>query len=823
MNTININRILAQLGTNGILRYRFLWIFLVLVCVVICGLGLKQLRLDSSNESFLPETDVLFEANERFKQQFGNEEFVFVLVETGDLFKPDTLSRIRALQEDLEDRLPFVDEVNSITNTEYIESQADTLIIEELIAEEIPTDPAEIEKVKQRLIQSRLYINRIISPDLKYTGLAVTFEHMPESVWIKAAADFSPMDQVNWPDDRIIMQEDIHYSPPDEKSSSNPLLEVVDPRKLITPSLNLILKNHRTDDFKLLATGIPIGDFEGDRITAEEGARIGLIALVASLLFMLIIFRSPAGVIAPMAVIAFAVIILFGLLGWIGIPLSMGTMIVAPLLMVLSVSYSVHYINHFNFHFKRKGIRLQALHYAYSQSAWPCFLTALTTAIGFTSFLIVSMKPIRDVGIACGSGVVVSYLLVMILVPIAHSIGKDQERVTGRSATGTPVFPIGMVPFSKWVLTYRIPILLLSLLVLVAGLKYLPEIPVETDMMGILGEKNRFARDTKKITRHLGGYYSYEVMIELEHKGMAKNPEILESLVTLAVEAKKWNAVKNTMSLADLVKELNYVMHNRDQVFYSIPESREMVAQYLLLYGLSGGGELDAWIDYDYRTLRLSVQLDDSKDLESHVTHMQAMADRLFPENTSILFVGDVPIMLRLMNLLNIGQLKSIATAFVSICIIMILILKSIRAGLISMVPNLFPLVVIAGVMGFFRINLDIMTIMIAPMIIGIAVDDTVHFFIHFKAELAGFRDYHRASQQTFVKIGYALLYTTIILSLGFGILGFSNVSGIVHVGILSAIGILSALLADFLITPILLVYLKPYGSFPSASQPIPR
>ncbi|MBU2514358.1 MMPL family transporter [bacterium] len=823
MNSFNIDRKLAKIGTDVILKYRFLWVFLILLCVLLCGYGLKKLRLDSSNESFLPETDALFEANERFKEQFGNEEFVFILVETSDLFKADTLSRIRALQEDLEKRLPFVDEVNAISNIEYIDAHDDHLIIGDLISEESPTDPLEIEEIKRKLISSKLYINRIISSDLRYTGLAITFERIPQSIWLKADTGFSPMDQVNWPDEKVVMQPDIHYSLPDGESSLNDLVEVVDPRKLIAPSLNVILKNHQADDFKLLATGIPIADFEGDRITSEEGKRIGLIAMTAAFLFMLLLFRNLAGVIAPMIVMVFTVVILFGLLGWMNIPLSMATMIVAPLLMVLSVSYSIHYINHFNFHFKRKGIRHQALHYAYSQATWPCFLTALTTAVGFISFIIVSMKPIRDVGIACGAGVLISYLLVMILVPIAYSFGKDQTDMAKTTATKVSIFPLGMVPFSKWVLTNRIPIVLFSLITLVVGLSFLPKIPVETDFLKIMGEQSQFVRDTREITHHLGGFYAYEVLIELEQEGMAKDPNILKSLAILTEEIQRWDTVKNTMSLTDLIKELNYVMHDRNQEYYSIPESREMIAQYLLLYSISGGEELDKWIDFDYKTLRLSVQLDDSKNLESHINQMQALANELFPENTKIVFVGDIPIMLRLMNLLNIGQLKSIAVAFIFICIIMIMILKSFKAGLISMVPNLFPLVVIAGVMGFFQINLDIMTIMIAPMVIGIAVDDTVHFFIHFKAELTGFRDYERANQQTFVKIGYALLYTTIVLSLGFGILGFSSISGIMHVGFLSAIGILSALLADFLITPLLLVYLKPYGTFAIASQPLPR
>ncbi|MBU3915457.1 MMPL family transporter [bacterium] len=806
------NKKLANIGMNGIVRFRFFWLAFVTLIVVVCGFGLSDLSLDSSNESFLPKSDDLYLANEQFKEQFGNEEFVFILIETGDLFSFKTLQRIRALQTDLEARLPFVDDVNTISSVEFMETIGDNLVIDKIIGDELPTTGEQFEEVKRKLASSRLYLNRIVTSDWKHVGIAVTLERMPSSVWVKADKGFTPMDQVNWPDEKIIMSDGIHGEKPNSDTSG--LVEVVDPRKLIAPALKAILKDHQADDFNLKATGMPIGDFEVDQITTEEGSKLGLIAFGAAFLFMLFLFRNPIGVFAPMAVMVSTVVILFGMMGWLGVPVSMGSMFVAPLLMVLSVSYSIHYINHFNFHFQRKGNRRDALYYAYEQSSWPCFLTALTTAIGFASFLIVSMKPIRDVGITCGSGAIISFLLVMILVPIFYSFGKTSREQKVNDSDDKKPHPWGMAPLSQWVLRLKIPTIVFSILVIVFGTVYFRSIPVETDLLKLLGPRNSFVKDSKSITDVLGGYYSYEVMIELPEKEAAKKPAILMAVELLSIEAQQWESTKTTMSLVDLVKEINFVMNGRRPEYYVIPDSREKIAQYLLLYEISGGGELDNWVDYNYKKLRLSVQLADSANLDRHIDQMKAIAKNLFPKDTRISIVGDVPILLRLMNLLTIGQLKSILMAFAVICLVMITILRSIKAGIISMIPNVFPLFVLAGLMGLLQINLDIMTIMIAPMIIGIAVDDTVHFFIHFKEELSELNDYQRANRQTFIKIGHALLFTSIVLSLGFGILGFSNVDGIVSMGFLATIGIISALIADFFITPILLVYLKPFGRF---------
>lgn len=804
-----LSRNLANIGYNLIIRYRYSWLIIVLLLVLLAGYGIRDLRLDSSNESFLPDSDPLFLANEAFEDQFGNEEFVFVLVHSEDMITHESLSRLRALAEDLKANLPFVEEAGTITNMEYLEVMEDELQVDDLISDKIPDSTSELSEIRRKLQSSQLYLDRFVTGDFKNVGIMITFEVMPEQVWVKAEPGFSPLDQVGWPDDAIKMKEDIFYFPDGE--SGETLVPVVDARKLIAPALNVILKRHRWEGFEIMATGVPIGDFEGDVTTTSEGGRVGLIALIAAFCFMLFLFRNLAGVVAPLVVMVYTVIILFGTMGWFGIPVSMGSIFVAPLLMVLSVSYSIHFINHFNFFFQRKGNRLQSVHYAYAQALWPCFLTAVTTAIGFGSFLIVSMKPIRDVGIACAAGTLISYILVMILVPVAYSFESDRktERKDGKDSAG--IFPRGMVPLADSVLAHWKSIVLISFLTLAFSGYNLLRMPIETDFMEVLGENNSFVRQTREMTEKLGSFYSYEVLIEFQEEGSAKKPSHLAALAELAEEASRWDQVDSTMSLVDLVKEINSVMQGRRPGSYTIPDNQQTVAQLLLLYEISGGEELDDWVDYNYRKLRLSVQLSSNRDLGNHLEMIEQKAKSLFPEHTGISIIGDVPILIRLMDLLVVGQLKSILLAFGVITLVMVLILRSLRAGLLSMIPNLFPVVVVAGIMGLFQINLDFITIMIAPMIIGIAVDDTVHFFIHFKQELSGFRDYEKANRQTFVKIGYALLFTTLVLSIGFGILGFSSVAGITHMGFLAASGILAALIADFFIAPILLVYLKPY------------
>jgi predicted RND superfamily exporter protein len=304
------------------------------------------------------------------------------------------------------------------------------------------------------------------------------------------------------------------------------------------------------------------------------------------------------------------------------------------------------------------------------------------------------------------------------------------------------------------------------------------------------------------------------VFVELPEETMAKDPGVLQALDRIAAHIKKWESVKNVSSINDIIKDLNMTMNSNDPGFFSIPNKSELVAQYLLLYEMSGGENAEDWVDYDYQRLRVSVQVSDvSSSVEERFREVREMTRDSLPEGTKVTIVGDIPILLKMLNMIAFGQIKSIFVAFVVITLVMILILKSIRVGLLSMVPNILPVIVVGGSMGLFNLPIDMMTIMIAPMIIGIAVDDTVHYIIHFKQEIETTDSYAEANRSTFSRVGRAIFFTSVILTIGFSILGLSVVKSLLNMAVLSGVGIISALVADLFITPVLFVCLKPFGT----------
>lgn len=802
-----------------VLRYRRLVLLLILLMSVFLLPGIQRLELDSSNESFLPENDTQTLLNEKFKRIFGNEEFVFILAESEDEFTSRQLHELKRLQTRIENELPFVEETTSVLNGELLVSDGYMLNTFNPFEEDFPESTQEVESALDIFLDSSLYRDKLVSSDKRALGIYISFTRIPDTVWVDAAPGFDPLSQAHMQPEEVVRANRISYE------ATHGYVPVADPRKLIAPALKAIVASCELSSLQIHSTGMALLDYSVDVFTTSEAARFGLITLGITIVILLFLFRNLLALAGPLLAVLVTLLQLFGLIGYMGIPLSITSIIIVPLIFIISISYSIHIINHYRREYREAGdreVQYAALNAALAHAFWPCLLTALTTSIGFTSFLIVPMAPIRDLGITAAIGVMLTFVLVMLLLPILFSFSKGPirgMRLQRHSKRGTAG------AWGKWtnaVVRMKAPIIGLFILVSIVCAVAATRIPVETDFLQMMGSRIPIVEETRKITDRMGAIYSYELMVELPENGLAKDPDVLRALDSLAGTAKSFESVQNTMSIADMIRETKAVLTESNSETAALPETREEAAQYLLLYEMSGGEELDKWVDYDYRTVRLSVQLGLSAGIGDQLQIMKTKAEELFPEGSRIALVGDIPVLLRMMSLLVSGQIKSIAAAMLIISLVMVLVLRSMRGGLVSMLPNLFPVISILGVMGLLGLNLDMITVMIAPMIIGIAVDDTVHFFLHFRQELYAQRPesgeagdavapYEAALHYTFERVGNALLFTSITLTAGFSVFAFSRAGSMIHFGILSGVGIAAALLADLVLSPALLMVLRPF------------
>ncbi len=811
MKSNKLKEKIASFGMNVIIKRRYLFLLLLLVLVVICAVGAQKVRLNSNDEAFFPEDSPTLKKYDRFKEIFGSEEYIFILVESEQIFNYDVLKYIDDLSQDINENLPFVKKVTSLTNIEYLQATDNNLIIEDLFKGGIPKDPEKLNQVKDKVLAKKSYVGSIITADAKSTGIIVQIKALPDSVYASVPENFTPIQQENWPPEEILMKSDLYTNP----AAQEGLNQVLDPRKLITPALRVILNRQPEENVKVYATGTPIINYEPDLVAAQEGGKFGVIALLAAVILMFLLFRSFRAILGPFIVILFTMIMLFGLLGWLNLELSMLIIIIPTLILVISVSYSIHVINHFLYAFNQTGSRAAAVKYAYQESTWPILITAVTTALGFLSFVVLPMPPIKVIGISCALGVFIAYLLVMTIIPIIFSIGKDRTNKKGEiiKQAKQESFRDKMVSWSNFVANnVKFTVLLTVILVLVLiGFSF--KMQVDPDILEMIGDDVKFVRDTKYITERLGSPYSYEILIELPEEEMAKNSAILQEVDRMSDLISNWETTSNITSLTNIIKDLNLTMNNNNEGYYTVPDSEQLISQYLLLYEMSGGEGLEEWVNFSYDKMRLSVQVNEFKErLNNDFEKISAYAEQHFPAGTKVTVVGNIPISLQVMEYISQGQITSILLALLVITIIMIIVLKSLKLGLLSMLPNVIPILTIIGLMGMVGIPLNLFTLIIAPMILGIAVDDTVHYFVHFKEEFMEAKSYSKANRETFKKIGPALIFTSVILMIGYGIFSVSKMQAFAHVAILSTAGIFIALVADMFLTPAIIMYLKPFG-----------
>jgi len=793
------------------------WVILALLVVVgISGAGLSSMRMDNSMEGLLPQNSPAVADNEAFEEIFGKRDIVFVLVESDDIFSHETFAYIDNVSRDLEENLPFATDVVSLTQMSYIDLVDDTLRIENLLQDGVPQDPAALADIRSKVMGRPSLVDMLITADEKATGIFIIIDDLPSTVYADVPANFDPVDQSQWEAKDILMRSDVHLH-------AGPGLNAIDnPPSLLAPAVEVILDRHAVPSVSTVATGMHLVDFYGDVHLYETAGVLVMLTLVISTLLMVFLTRSIRPVIGTFLVIVLGLVTLIGLQSWLGITLSMVSLAVpVVLMMVLSVGYSIHIVNHFKTGVELGYTRLQAVRYAYAEATWPVFISALTSALGFISFMLVPIEPIRVVGAACAAGSFLTYIMVILVVPISLAVGRDRVLLKGGAQGQMPGFQKAMVNWANLVTRRPVTILVFAMIFMVLMGYNALSIRTNPDTMEMAGDKVDFIRDARYAIERLGAMYTYDVFIELPEPDMGRTSAVLQAFDQLQADIETMPGTVNTGSLANLVKEMNLVMNGNDLEHYQVPASDALTAQYLLLYEMAGGDGLDGYVDFDYQQMRLNVQISQfSGELFAAFKAIETRAEQLFPPGTEVSIVGQIPMLLESVDLLTSGNVRSLFTAIAVITLVMMFVLKSVRLGLLSMIPNALPIVAALGFMALTDKTLDFFTVMVTPMILGIAVDDTVHYFVHFKEEFDKHGCYLEANRENFRKIGRALIFTTIIIVAGFATLTMIQFAGFQNMAIVAGFGIAMALLGDMLVAPALTMAFKPFGKTAEAKAP---
>ncbi len=778
MKIERINDWFARRG-RWLVRRRWLVLALFALALAIGMAGLRYFKVSASWEDYFLEDDPMLIKTEEFKDLFGNDNFAAVLTRCDDTFTKENLELIRALTNEMMDSLSYADKITSLTDIEFMMGGEDGIAIEQIVPDTIPSDLAMLEEIRRKAYLKPHVAERLVSRDGKLSWIVLKLRPFPtDSVWNKEEGAVSP---------------DI----------------------LTGRELERIITKDKYQKLHPKGTGLPYVTAMKTEWLGEEMPRVMGLASLVSVLILLLVTRSFRGVVVPLITAMGSIIMVYGMLGYVGMTIDSG-MVMIPMLLTFAVSiaYNIHIYAYFRRQFLIHGRRKQAVEETIREMGWPVLFSALTTFAALLSFLAIPMQPMRFIGIATSSCVMLAFFIAITLMPVLLSFGKDGEPHPQVQEAGGRWLDRRLESLGASALRHGTSILWIAGLLTIVLIYQFTKIETAFDVERTMGRKIPYVSNLLEVGEsELGAVYTYDVMIDLPEDGLAKSPEMLIRLDSLAQRASGYKLTKRTTSVLNILKDLNQTLHDGDASYYRVPHNPDEVAQLLLLYENAGGSEAEYWIDYDYRRLRLMVEINsfDSGETERELNDIVAHASKLFPQAT-VTTVGSIPQFTAMMQYVARGQMVSFAISLLIIGILMMLVFGSVRIGLIGLIPNVTPALVVGGLMGWLGYPLDMMTATIMPMILGLAVDDTIHFINHGRLEFDRRGNYREAILRSFRTIGTPIVLTSVVICANFAIYTTSDCLSFIHMGVLSVAGIVSALLADLCVTPILFQRFRLFG-----------
>lgn len=761
---------LASRYVDFLLRYRLPILVVMFVLTIFSILSMKNLVMDNSNEAFFRQGDPAIHALEKFRRNFGNEDTVAIAIKTDNAFTSEILSTLEALVKELQDKVPYVDRVTWMGNVEYLSGAGNEIVSGDLLYDR-DGKKKDLKTFKHDVMTEEDYLNSVISRDGK-TAL-VFLEFLPYPT------------------------------------------EVKDPRKKIAPVVQKILSEEPFDHLDTAVVGAPIEDSEYDRISAWESIKLALLCLLVQCLILFGVGKTLKSVLIPIGVTFLSLVLTIGIISVAGWPLSMMVIMLPAMLFCVCIGDTIHIISVYQL-YRGEGLQSrEALIRALSEVAVPCFLTTVTTAFGYLSFMATDITPIRLAGIFSAIGAFMALLFSLVLAPIFLVMGKEKEhhvRSGGQQHARIRKLVLWMTSFSlnhPWYI-----LLSFSLLSVLAVLSF-QRVSVETSVIKDISPHMKIRQDYDYFDEKLGGAMSLDIILDGGKENSIRQIDTLRDIEKIQnyIDSKK--LTKRTFSLVNIIKRMRYVMHNNNERFRALPLTQQQYAEYLFFYETSGGRNLDKELSFlsDIARIHIQTQTVSTVAIKNFMTDIDSFIKNNCSYPFRVEYAGQMPWVSALSNYVVSGQTKSLLAAAISIIFVMALALHSWRLALLSMAANIVPVLFPLGLMGVIGVHMSISLMIFSCVIMGVAVDDTVYFFHHFKKYFTTQENYKMAVFKTVEDIGVPAVYTSISLVLGFCVFTLSAIRTSSQFGYLGAVAFCSALLADLMLSPALLVLLKPMKS----------
>lgn len=757
----SIARLVSQRPVAIVLAFVAAWL--------VAGAFATGARYDFSFRTMAPHDAPDFAVFEEFETLFGASGDVYAIVFHAEpLITPATLRLVGRLTEKLE-RVSGTGSILSLTNVNDIRGEGDELIVAPFV-DPFPGTPEAVAVLRRRLLDDSFLRGTVISDDGRATALIGRLES-----W---AAD---------PNERIRYFRDVQAILDEEEGTAFHIAG--------SPYLEQAVMGH------IFADG---------RFYVPVVLAIYLVALWR------VFGRVRAGWV-PILPMVMASTITMGAIVGSGMPLSMltGSGTLPILIMIIGFSDAIHLLSQWEEEVTRRpsGDRTVPIREAVRHIGVACLLTSATTAVGLSSLGVSRVSAVRDFGIFAAFGVMIVYASVILLIPALLVLVERRWPASPRPPSHEDALDRLLARIARVTLSRPRTIIALGLGLLVASSAAIPWVRIDNRFTTDLREDDPVMRSLRFVERHFGGVLPFEILVKGGGPDAVKEPRLLEAADRLREAFLADPAVSTVLSPTEFLKRLNRAMHGGDPAAYRIPDSKNLVAQYLLLFEMAGGdSEFDRLVSSDHSVLRIATRTKDvpPEEIDRLRERLRELAAGLFDGRVTVQESGYGPLFSTATRTVLTTLLQSLYLAMPVIFLVIALSFRSLRIGLLSALPNVIPLTFALGFLGVAGIPLRFATIIAFPLAFGIAVDDTIHFLARYRTEIRAGATPEEAVRATYRTTGRAMVLTTAFFVGGYGIMMGSSFLATSQIAMLAALILTVALLGDLFLLPALLLVFRP-------------
>lgn len=747
-----------------VVRHRWSVLAVVLILTLAATWGAQHLRFATNYRVFFgpgnPELQN-FEAVQNIYTK--NDNIMFVLAPAdGDVFTAHSLAAVEELTEAAW-QIPASIRVDSVTNFQHSRADADDLIVEDLVvgADRLTTE--EIERAREIALDRPELVNRLISPAADVTGVNVTLQL-------------------------------------DNKDPQELLAPVAMARELAADI------EARYPDIDVRLTGVSMLNNAFMEVGMADMKKLIPIMYGVLILAMVLLLRSTSGTVATFLVIGFSAAAALGIAGWSRLLLEPVSGLAPTMILTMAIADSIHILVSFLNELRGGRSKNAALVESIRLNFMPVLLTSLTTAIGFLSMNFSDSPPLNRLGTITAVGVAIAFALSITFLPALMSLLPVRVRGQRHHSSGLVFERLG-----GWIAEHHRRLLVTAVVVILAVVAFLPTNDLNDQFVRYFDESVEFRRDTDFAMERLSGIYQAQFSLPAGSSGGISEPEYLERLDAFSSWLREQPNVVQVSTLSDVLRRLNMNMHGDDPAYYRLPEDRDLAAQYLLLYEMSlpYGLDLNNQINVDKSSTRVIAMIGDvpTKEYLQLTRSAEGWLEQNAPPSMRAEATGPSVMFSRITERNIRSMIVGTGMAFLLISAILTIALRSWLLGLLSLIPNVVPAAMAFGAWGVMVGRVGFAVSVVAAMTMGIVVDDTVHFLSKYlRARRERGLDAAGAVRYAFSSVGQALWVTSAVLITGFLVLAQSSFQQNSEMGLLAAVTITFALLADFFLLPTLLV-----------------